>query len=120
MKGYSIIIDPVQGVMETSRTDWDKPIPLNVLQSAVGGFIESIPLFECMMYEGQEIETVAFCNEEGKLNNLPRNEVAQGIWTASIASRNNISYEEAEKSTQDVLVGPVIVVWGDEEFMAEL
>lgn len=120
MKGTSIIIDPVQGPLENSRTEWDKPIPLKVLQSAVGGFIEPIPLFSCMNTPEGEQKVKAFCDEEGKLKQLRFNEPAQGIWVASIANENNIDYEEAALSATDYLVGPVIVVWGDDEFMAAL
>lgn len=78
--------------------------PLEFFQKAVGGSIEVVPGFT--RREGNPC--VAFCNEEGKWEKLPVNPLATTIWLAACPL------------VQDVLVGPVVIVEGDEEFMRAL
>lgn len=73
---------------------------LEVMQQAVGGYIETVPFFN--QYEGQD--AVAFCNEEGKLEGLPVNATATELW-------------HKQYPADDVLVGNVIVLTGDDAFM---
>lgn len=75
---------------------------LPLLQKAVGGYIEVIPGF----VKFRDEECVAFCNEEGKLNGLPYNDVATMLWHGQFSFPVN-----------DILVGNVIVITGDEEFL---
>jgi hypothetical protein len=74
---------------------------LTELQTAVGGYIETIPIFT--EYAGNPC--VAFCNEEGKLMNMPMNKRANDLWGIS---------------TDDKLVGDVVIITGDEAFLAAL
>ena len=90
--------------------DYDKPIQLDDIQKAVGGWIELVPDFDT--YEGKT-GAVAFCNEEGKLKNLPVNDKATEAWAASIG-------EGDAASLGDALVGDVVVIEGDDDFMAAL
>lgn len=115
MKGYMLIIpaDPDRDIGEAK--EYSNPIPLADMQEAVGGPIETVPYFNCMRYAGEEVVGVAFCNEEGKLDMEPINDAATSIWEASLQR------ERGEDATlDDVLVGNVIFVWGDEEFMEAL
>jgi hypothetical protein len=77
------------------------------LQKAVGGYIEQVPGFHCYLVEGVPMPCVALCNEEGKLHNLPLNEKATRLW-------------RQQWRTTDVLVGDVVVLYGDDKFMAAL
>lgn len=76
------------------------------LQAIVGGHIEVVPHFNRL----KGAPCVAFCNEEGKVNNLPVNETAQALWLAAC----NCDLRG------DYLVGNIAVVIGDDELMASL
>lgn len=100
----------MKGITHIIETDSDKvmgihyhPLSLEFMQTAVGGSIEIIPGFT--RYMGKDC--VAFCNEEGKLRNLPVNQDATMEW-------------RWQHPTPDILVGNVLVVTGDEEFMGAL
>lgn len=75
--------------------------PLEKLQRAVGGYIETVERWT--EYEGHR--AVVFCNEDGKLDGLPVNELATRLW------------HEAYPDAGDTLVGDVVVATGDNEFM---
>ena len=44
---------------------------LELLQKAVGGYVQAIDLDDTL---------TLWCNEEGKMMNLPHNEIAQTLW----------------------------------------
>lgn len=71
---------------------------LEALQQWVGGWLEKVPGLDTR--EGQPC--VAFCDEEGLLKALPRNDLASEIWWAA-----------APQATGEFLVGPVVIVEGD-------
>lgn len=100
----------MQGKMTTIKPDgtitvmnYDHELSLDVLQKAVDGLIVVIPFFT--EYEGQEC--VAFCNDEGKIHELPINELATKLW-------------KQQTPLDDVLHGAVVIVQGDAEFMDAL
>ena len=72
---------------------------LEVLQKAVGGYIEVIPYF--VKYKGEDC--IALCNEEGKLNDLPLNTGANLLWFS----------QRPRPPLTDVLVGDVAIITGD-------
>lgn len=88
---------------EIVRTELTSPPGLEMLKKAVGGWIESIPYFE--KFEGKPC--VAFCNEEGKLDSLPFNGIASSLWAEA-------------GITEDVLVGDVAIVTGDQDLLGAL
>lgn len=100
MQGKTTIIKTNGDIVVTQH---DKPIPLDFLTNAVGGYIETVPYFN--QYEGEAC--VVFCNEEGKLKGLPINVEANKLWHAQV-------------KISDVLVGDIIIISGDDEFMDEL
>jgi Domain of unknown function (DUF3846) len=102
MRGKMIVIQPSG---EKVITDLAETPNLDQLQSGVGGFIEVIPYFS--KYEGHAC--VAFCNEEGRLKGMLRNSLAHELWEAS--NGLNIDY---------MLVGPVVIVIGDNELLERL
>lgn len=106
MKGYILTI-PVGGtpVLEEVGT----ASILSKLQDAVCGYIEQVPYFDNILWDGKVHKCVAFCNEEGKLKGLPVNDLASALWITA-----------AKRYTGDVLVGTVVVVWGDRTFMKNL
>src|SRR3954464_10703617 len=101
MPGEMLIIDPDGSKRWTSGRD--KPPDIDVLQGAVGGYIESVPHFDSVRIMGTRRQCVVFCHEEGKLLGLPFNPEATRLW-----------FEAApHMEGQDVLVGPIVVLWGD-------
>jgi hypothetical protein len=76
----------------------------------VGGYIEKVPGFDVVSLDGENHDCFALCNEEGKLRGLPRNDAATQAWWFAVAP--NV--------LRDVLVGNVIVLYGDDEFMEAL
>lgn len=86
---------------------------LAVLQGAVVGYIETVPFFTTYEYEGRMWPCVAYCNEEGKLDGLPVNVEATILWEGACA-------REGVGRIDDVLVGSIIVIFGEPEELAEL
>jgi hypothetical protein len=105
MQGTTVIIH-VEGNI-VSVTEWDKwnydaMDFLDYLRRAVGGSIETVPYFA--RYDGKPC--IAYCNEEGKIKGMPVNRTAQMLWMAQTSIANH-----------DVLVGNIVVAFGDDEFM---
>lgn len=100
----TVYIYKTDGIKEVK--EYNKIIPLEDLRSAVGGSIETVPYWTT--HEGKPC--VAFCNEEGKLRELPLNGMATIQWYTDTPSMRG----------RDVLVGDVIVIMGDKEFMRDL
>lgn len=106
MKGTMIIIPP-EG--EISETRLSRPPDLDTLRDAVGGDLQLVPdLYTYMTSEGIK-PCVCFCNEDGKLLNLPFNRKANAFWSHALP-----------EIAIDVLVGTVVILTGDEEFMSAL
>lgn len=87
-------------------TDLDRVATLEELQREVGGPIEVVPYF--FRFEGATC--MVFCNENGKIKNLPFNLEATKLWAAG----------STVKMADDVLVGDVVICTGDNEFLDAL
>jgi hypothetical protein len=85
--------------------DYDHKVPLEELQAGVGGLIELVP--HLTSYKGKPC--VAFCNENGKLDGLGINPLAQAVWVAAL--------KEVALKPWDILLGDVVVLTGDEGFL---
>jgi len=94
------------------------PFMLNVLQALVEDDIEQVPLFDSITIGGKREPCVALCGEHGKDKGLPVNRRATLIWRYCI--REHASNPLAALAAQDVLVGTVVVLTGDREFMESL
>jgi hypothetical protein len=88
-------------------TDFDKVPTLAELQAAVGGYIETVPFFDKVEVDGKAVPCIAFCNEEGKLQRLPVNDLATFLW-AQLGMQS------------DFLVGPVCIIYGDEKLLRQI
>lgn len=106
MKGKIVTIKTTG---EITEVDVSTASILPLLREAVGGHIEQVPFFDTYEYDNKTVSCVAFCNEEGKLHLLDMNEIATIYW-----------YRSAGRSLNDILVGDIAVVFGDDEFMTEL
>jgi hypothetical protein len=106
MKG-TIITIPVIG--DITSEDVNTAHIYEKLRTAVGGYIEQVPLFHTFMWNNEKRRCVVFCNEEGKVHDLPVNHRATFYWLNSLGH-----------PIEDVLMGDVAVVIGDDEFMKDL
>lgn len=57
--------------------------PLDEIQEAVGGYIETVPHFDTF----GNTECVAFCNDTGKLDGLDLNTPATYLWYACLSPK---------------------------------
>lgn len=105
MQGRVLTLKPDGGEI---AVNYDKPVPLDDLQKGVEGWIEIVPDFDT--YGGKP--AVAFVNEEGKLKGLPFNAKATDLWAAALGMNPN--------DIGDEIVGNMLIVTGDDDFMASL
>jgi hypothetical protein len=119
MKGTMLVIPPDGRLTVTEFTG---PIDLPSLSKAVGGYIEVVPHFDSFMHAGALRRCVAFCDEDGKRKELPLNGWACVAWDAALRRHPEFEGFDLSKrpSSTDYLVGPVVVLYGDDEWMAEL
>jgi len=99
MKGWKHIILPGTPLHEMSVAISEPPT-CEELRHQLGGWLKVVPAFTT--YKGRRC--VAFCDEEGKLKNLPLNETATLAWYDCV-------------DTGDALVGPIVVITGDDELL---
>lgn len=117
MKGVILSID-IDGTETINQIDG--PPTLDALKEAIGGgYIEVVPYFDTFPRDSKNIKCVAFCNEEGKLQDLPYNQPATALWQLSLWVKGE-SLVSSTGDLQDYLVGRIAVVFGDDDFMAAL
>jgi len=107
------LADPPMRVVLTS------PPELQALHDALGGWLERVPGFDAIMLDGTAHRCVALCDEHGKGKKLPINRGATLLWAAA---RQAAAWPltNPDGSFIDWLVGTVVVLLGDDEFMAAL
>lgn len=91
----SVIIIPADSDKLVETLKRDKQPTLDELQKWVGGYIEAVPYWEAHLGK----PAVVYCNEEGKLDGLPLNQRATGLWWSVLG-----------QPVDDVLVGDVVIV----------
>lgn len=115
MRGTALLFKPGEPEPEIFR--FASPPTLEFLQEAVGGYIEAVPHFDQIRH-GEVIERcIVYCNENGKLDGLPFNAAATEAWDQAIPP--SLSLRSPDGGWKDYLVGPVLVLFGDRQFMAE-
>jgi Domain of unknown function (DUF3846) len=102
---FLYIIKPGDLVISSGEPIRNK-VKLEILQAEVKGYIELVPFFN-RFYERN---CIAFCNENGKMRNLPLNKLAQELWEKSLG--RNI-YE-------DHLVGNIVIIVGPPSYLRTL
>jgi len=107
MKGEAHIFVP--GTPAPTVVHFKEPPSLEFLQQHIDGYIEPVPFFT--IYRGRRC--VALCDEEGKRKGLAFNDMANRLWAAC-------EVPPPFELVGDVLVGPVVILFGDKEFMAAL
>lgn len=116
MRGTLLIIPPA-GAVKT-RTLYEPP-DLEALQDELGGYLEQVPHLTTIDYRGTVYRCVALCDEDGRDKHLPFNAPADRLWTAAIA-RMAAPDRAAAVDPNGILVGVVVVIFGDQELMAAL
>jgi hypothetical protein len=116
MRGSMLIFEP--GKLAEHR-EFDRALTLEELRTAVGGDIEHVQGFETVNFGGAWISCVAFCNEHGKLDHLPINNAATMAYERAVR-RLGGTLRAPDSTFIEWLAGPVAVIFGDAEFMAEL
>lgn len=109
MKGRILTYMP--GVPMPKEQEFVDPPGLEFYQKAVGGYIEPVPYW-LSMRDGTEC--LAFCNEDGISLRMPYNEAATLAW------KEAFERSTGTKETDDFLLGPVIVITGDRQFMKRM
>lgn len=109
MKGEMIVIADDGLACLENRFELTAPPELEDLQARVGGgYIEVVPRFN--VFEGKRC--VALCNEDGKHLPLIQNTRATQLWADAV--------KRPFHELGDVLVGPIVILTGDKEFMEAL
>lgn len=109
MKGQIIVIRPGSTEATVERRNVTENPSLGELQELVGGYIEIAPMLNHIMTPEGLKPCVAFWNEDGRMMQLPLNRLATEMWSESVPALR----------TQPI-VGNVVVLTGDEEFMENL
>lgn len=115
MKGTALLYKP--NITTPEITEFDTPVDLEFLQKAVGGFIEIVPRFRIIEYNGETKDCIVFCNEDGKGMGLPINANATIMWENSLPPPG---LRNPQGQYVDVLVGNILAVFGDDDFMESL
>jgi hypothetical protein len=105
MQGEIITIGTDGTISRQATSDLEN---LDALQAAVGGSIEFVPRFDS--FEGRACD--AYVNEVGILDGLPENPMATRLWWDQIGGGRGVGGSR--------LHGPVALVTGDADFMAEV
>ena len=111
------------------------------LYDAVGGSIETIPLFETIKFPKSVITKLsatpgfdlngfdvtktrpcaAFCNEYGKVYDLAYNEFGTALWAMALVDAGQATIrDDGSIPMSDIANGPVVIVTGDDAFMATI
>jgi len=90
-----VIVIPANDAEEVRVRETDTQPGLQELQDIVNGYIEAVPHWE--QHDGRPC--VVYCNEEGKLRELPINMRATVAWYLALGSQ-----------VDDVLVGDIAIV----------
>jgi hypothetical protein len=108
MIGTAIVIH-ADGTMEI--TQLSNAPTLDFLQEAVAGDIAIVPHFSTVgeIVKGGVVRCIAYCNEHGEDKKLPVNRIATDLWL--------VAQHRAGVAIDDVLLGPVVVLTGDDEFL---
>lgn len=116
MKGTLLKI-PANDSEIFSRLNLKRPPEYTELTAVIGGgYLEIVPYFKDIITEGVLVPCVAMCDEEGKLKRFSINTRANIMWQASLTRQ----YGPRRSNIRDVLVGDVLVIFGDPEFMESL
>ena len=108
MRGTVIIIRTTEPAVETRHIE-GPPQLAPIKDGLEGGYLEAVPGFTHIGYEGELHRCVAFVDEEGMRKGLPYNGLGTALWHA-----------QGGTIYGDHIKGALVIVFGDDEWMAEL
>lgn len=113
MQGTLMIFRPDKLYPEIRTVE--KAPDLDMLKDGIGGgYIEVVPYFSTIEHNGQIYRCIAFADEDGKRKNLDLNAHATALWNRAMRKAVGCG------CAPDYLVGQILVVFGDEEWMGSL
>jgi hypothetical protein len=120
MKGMMLIIKP--GALAGETRELTAEPPLDVIKAALdGGYLEAVPGFTTLAVRDHPTRPcVAFCDEDGKSKQLPPNPTATVLWQKALQAQGHPGLIDPAGRVVDWLVGPVVVLAGDAEFMCAI
>ena len=113
MKG-TMLIFAIDEPMVVRELEGEPPTLPWLKEGIGGGYLEVVPHWTSIKVDGKEHRCWAFCDEDGKLKQLPVNNLATEIWDKCM--RRTVGCG----CGPDYLVGSIAVVYGDPEFMEAL
>ena len=114
MRGTMLIFKP--GELNPDGMSFGRPAKLEELKWGIGGgYLELVPHFTTIAVSDVVMDCVAMCDEDGKRKQLPVNQIANDLWQESRWRKFGCS-----EPMGDHLVGNIIVLFGDREFMRSL
>lgn len=118
MRGTLLVFQP--GRLAPQVIELDHQPQLDELKRCLdGGHLELVPGFRSITHYNVVMDCVAFSDEDGKRKRLEVNNIATVLWDVALR-RNGTGLLRPDGRAIDWLVGPIIVLFGDRELMAEL
>lgn len=106
MKGQMIVITPESTPATVAKHQLTSAPELQELKKHVGGYIELVPGFSLFVTNEGIHPCIAYCNEDGRSMGLPLNQTASEMW--------------ADNDPRYPLMGTIVILIGDQEFMNSL
>lgn len=119
----------MKGLMLTFLPYQSKPVvreltaepPLHEIKAGIGGgYLEAVPGFTSIIIDGKRWDCIAYCDEDGKHKNLETNNWATIQWEVALRNSGHPGLLDPFGRVVDWLVGPVVVLAGDQQFMRSM
>jgi len=121
MKGLMLTYRPFQRQPEVVQLTREPPLG-DIKARLNDGWLEAVPGFTSIeAVAGKPPQAcVAYCDEEGKLKGLEHNSMATVLWDRALRANGHPGLIDTRGRVVDHLVGPVVVLTGDDEFMRSM
>jgi hypothetical protein len=121
MRGTMLIFSPHEKRARVIAFERE-PTLEEVREAIGGGFIEKVPGFNTIAYQGVVMDCVALCDEHGKIKQLETNNWATLAWDQALrrAPEGGGGLVTSTGRVIDYLCGTVLVLFGDREFREAL
>lgn len=117
MRGTLLVFKP--GQLAPQLIELDHRPELDDLKKHIDGHLELVPGFRSIVHYDVVMDCIVYADEDGKRKKLEVNNAATVLWDAALR-RNGTGLLRPNGRAIDWLVGPVVVLFGDHELMAEL
>src|SRR5262245_54917369 len=99
---------------------FERALTLDVLKAVIGAGFEQVAGFTSVAYENAIVDCIALCDKDGKAKGFAVNNAATNAWDRALRRTGFDGLLRANGLLADWLAGPVVVLLGDDEFMAAL